>query len=1402
MNVNNVEPFRQSITYRNLNSLSNSSMQRILQSLNRVPSTNYNRNRSILSKINTLSRYDGPISEESIMNYIRRQSLRGISDSYPAERNIVPRGRSIAPRTSGPSKDFVRDMKCHGSEDVNFLYDIQPGIYTKKSVPHALRKEVHDLLNVNAYPKARKSMSHALRREMFEALPKPGIYTKKSVPHALRKEVHDLLNVNVYPDARKAIPKEVRREMFEALPKPGVYDDARVKVPRKIRKARFDRIAPAHNQLKKALSNIRSMSARNKLSISFDLNGFSDECKDYFNEHIGKVLLELLEKYNIGSNIVCSYRFPGESRTKIFDDWYARDLLYQLRHEGFISLIESANSSVMESIYDYFITGIRNLDSFSFIDIDEPEITIEDLNGKLKKTEAEIFKNDIVYQALVKSGDKDALEAYVSKELREKKQYKTKDGNFWKYTLTIPINLERYQIFNTVNKRTAKLMTEDNCLIYACIQAGVDKHIIDRMRDIVRVRSFPQSKLSELANDLGITFIVTITYLNEDNTKDANKRRKVEYKPKDTVSSMTINLILIDGHYMLNERIPITTYYIQHYEEIINALPDADNERLQKINRFSEGKYKINNQLTTSIENILKACFKYNRFKPITIGSVATYASLLYKEKLERLPTLEYDQKFCTRLKEQYVKNGAESVLKTKSPKATKIDKKNSTGFAQDPKGPTCLKNALRSKYMFEREHTIYADFETTTDGIHKAFNICYSEPNTSFKGSIWGENCGKEFLNIVPDNSLIYYHNLSYDINFIVNLLDKIIGTPIIKGTRVMSVTGRYRGKNLCFKDTYTIISSKLKAFPAMFGLETGPKEVFPYTYYSSELLADDNRIGVISEAANHVEDRKTFINNINSIPGCKLSETTFDLEKYSAYYCEQDVRILQEGFEKFRNDLLKLFDLDVYDFISICSIANKYFENNVYHKNGNLYDLANTPREFISRCVRGGRCMLWNNEKQMILNEDPVRAELEVVDFDAVSLYPSAIARLYTLEGRPKVMTDDMLSTEYLLKHLFLDEQVTPTAERFVAGFFVEVEITSVGVNRNMPLIVVDPEFNPQLKGIARSSNTCCTMYVDHIEFQDLITFHKCEFKVKRGYYYNENRDYTIRSEIRKLFDLRRKYKKEGNSLQQVIKLILNSIYGRTILKPIETKMKFIKDKDAIRFLRKNYNSIVEFKSLYESDFTAFKCLKPIVRHYNFCPLGVNILSMSKRIMNEVFTIAEDAGMKILYTDTDSGHFYKKDLPVIEKLYKERYGRELIGGDLGQFHSDFAQIDPGHDSTAIKSIFVGKKSYIDMLTNDLGSVAFHCRLKGVIQEVIAVKANEMFPDAVQVEYDEDKGLFIPVSDYTKCSEFSIFNLYKSLYDGDEISFDLCSGSKKCFQFNKDFSIETKSTFIRKLRF
>ena len=191
-----------------------------------------------------------------------------------------------------------------------------------------------------------------------------------------------------------------------------------------------------------------------------------------------------------------------------------------------------------------------------------------------------------------------------------------------------------------------------------------------------------------------------------------------------------------------------------------------------------------------------------------------------------------------------------------------------------------------------------------------------------------------------------------------------------------------------------------------------------------------------------------------------------------------------------------------------------------------------------------------------------------------------------------------------------------------------------------------------------------------------------------------------------------------------------------------------------------------------------------------------------MSKRIMNEVFCLAEDNNMKIFYQDTDSGHYYEKDISILQKLFNEKYGRELIGKNLGQFHSDFAEVDKGHESKAYKSIFVGKKTYIDMLSNDLNNIAFHCRMKGIKQDVIAIKANELFPESVKVEYDEASGIFRPIGEYDFNSKFSVMELYKKLYNGDEVEFDLCSGKNPCFDKKNNFTIITKSSFIRKLKF
>ena len=506
---------------------------------------------------------------------------------------------------------------------------------------------------------------------------------------------------------------------------------------------------------------------------------------------------------------------------------------------------------------------------------------------------------------------------------------------------------------------------------------------------------------------------------------------------------------------------------------------------------------------------------------------------------------------------------------------------------------------------QFKREHVCYADFEASTDGErHQAYCICYNLDGID--DYFYGHNCAINFLKAIPTNTLIYFHNLSYDITFLINHFTFVFSNPIIKNGRTYSMMAKVECertyKTLLFKDSYAIIPHPFRDFPIMFGLDSGRKEVFPYNYYTYERT---NRMyGDINEALEHVkeEDRDSFIENANEIakgPSVNL----FNMRDYAVFYCNQDVNILYKGFEWFRSSMLKEFNLDVYDFVSISSIANRYMEVNCYWLNHNLYDLANTPREFISRCVTGGRCMLRDNRKCKTQSSSPIgQSSTPIVDFDAVSLYPSAMARLYCLEGIPKVIPNEWLSSSYLMSHLFEDDQLEPTAKRFISGFFVEISIEHINKPRHFPLIVNSPEFNntdsSNEERPVRSCNRCCKMYVDHICYQDLIRYQGCIIRPIRGYYYDGKRDIKIQEVIRTLFQLRLRYKKEGNPLQEVIKLLLNSIYGKTILKPINTKYKFIRKNDLSQYINNRYNYIEEIS---KEDSSRTFCLAKELKAYN---------------------------------------------------------------------------------------------------------------------------------------------------------------------------------------------------------
>ncbi|ELP84424.1 hypothetical protein EIN_071350, partial [Entamoeba invadens IP1] len=223
-----------------------------------------------------------------------------------------------------------------------------------------------------------------------------------------------------------------------------------------------------------------------------------------------------------------------------------------------------------------------------------------------------------------------------------------------------------------------------------------------------------------------------------------------------------------------------------------------------------------------------------------------------------------------------------------------------------------------------------------------------------------------------------------------------------------------------------------------------------------------------------------------------------------------------------------------------------------------------------------------------------------------------------------------------------------------------------------------------------------------------------------------------------------------------------------GKPIQKPITNELVYKQidnngKHDADRYLKKNFTLV---KSMYDVS-KNIRCFETNKSFDDFCVpnlIGVQILSMSKRIMNEVMCLAEDLDIPIYYQDTDSIHIVKSRIEELEEIYE----KTLRGTNLEQFHPDFDELSG--DVYSKESYFLGKKAYCDVLTNEKGECAYHLRLKGIPNNLLNNK--------------ED-----PVE------------LYKRLYNGEKYEFNLLE-LRPSFEFDKQFNIKTREHFTRNISF
>ena len=903
------------------------------------------------------------------------------------------------------------------------------------------------------------------------------------------------------------------------------------------------------------------------------------------------------------------------------------------------------------------------------------------------------------------------------------------------------IDLSRYQLYT---KHEEEEMYDDvydeNCLCHALKNADID---VTPIKHLVRNRHIPHKDLKVIAQTLNI--YITLRYIKDE-------KKKNHYG--DT-SLKEIKIGNINNHYFLIEPTDYTSYSIKNFNEVKDKENFNKIVSIKKYNKKGEPNYTRKNNRNIDSYNLIKILYEnkdeylepikyhHNLYKSIYHEKVKEFGSLEYKEELntqenpkpresigENLKTIFFDYETTT------ARNDGTEVYHKPYCLFSDIHKK---GFWGEDSGKVFL-NDICDKYGIDKnseaeEEVRYKDPET-------------GETSYYVKKSVELMMKGKKYVTLIA-------HNCGYDFRFLMKHLFYNLDT-IEKNNGLMTASCLYYYKNkvihIKLRDSLKMINMPLSKFGSCFNLKN-EKEIMPYTLFTEENV---NKIHISKKIClSHVKKEKLcekeFMNNCKKW-GCINDDDTINILKYSGKYCYMDCLTLRDGYNTFSRLVREATGQDINNYISLASMSNDYLIRQGCYEGVNM--ISGVPRHFIQKCVVGGRTMTADNKKHRKMN-------CKISDFDAVSLYPSAMNRMRGfLKGSPKVIKN------------FND--IKNTAD----GYFIQLLVKKVNKKYHFPLASILTD-----KGIRNFTNDLEgeIIYLDKTGLEDVTKFMKIEYEFIKGYYYDEGVNDKIKDTMRHLFNQRLKYKKEKNPIQMVFKELMNSSYGKSFMKPIDSDKEYIQVKKVDDYINLHYNSIKTMVLCDNKKLFKVEKIKSIDTHFNNVHCGVEILSMSKRIMNEVMTLAEDLNYQMYITDTDSIHIDSDNVKPLGDEFKKRYNRDLIGKDMGQFHTDFDMEGAYDEIHAIDSVFLGKKCYCDRLKskdkkgNDIYD--YHVRMKGIPNDCIIHKANEDFNG-------------------------DVIALYNYLYDNPEgLEFNLLAVKPK-FEFTKDMMVKNKTKFNRRVRF
>lgn len=931
-----------------------------------------------------------------------------------------------------------------------------------------------------------------------------------------------------------------------------------------------------------------------------------------------------------------------------------------------------------------------------------------------------------------------------------------RNGGFFKQILSINLDLSRYQIYT--KEQLNEIKTINQCLIHCLELSGVERKLIHSLIESLNPEIKKHNKyrfnistysLLKIAEKIRQQII-----LYKKDTK--HKTRFTKYPktiPENWEEQEPIKIALYDNHYFLYEDTKYTSYSVKHYDDVKDLKNFHNICEFNRKDKLYKRKRKTARMNSLDLVHYLK-----------NEGKFVDDAKLLYKlhKNQEKSNYFEY----CLDNVDDEQREFSSSDMDI--PDLNKIFFADCESFVNGPYNELYLLGVVNYQ----------------SDDV-KIFNTC-DDRNTRITVM--------RFLNFVTNrgtqNARVYFHNLKYDYNILEKYFQKII-RKISNGSTLYSVTIMFKMKKVELWDSYKIINTSLRDFNKMLDLppHLHKKEAISYNYYTRK----NNNKKCSKETYRQLlsnKEQKIFDENTHDI---KSGE--FNPLEYYKEYLRLDCLVLKEGLVKF-SKIINVIGKGSVCMWSCRTISKIGFEmatkNNCFK---DCYEISGSLRSYVSKACIGGRVFVNPKFKKKVLLG-------KMADGDARSLYPSSMFRL-KIDGLgfPKGKCKKFPTPD--LYNWRTKDYCVLTIKILKVNKFQQIPSISYKCKKTGIRIYTNEPPNSQL------------FIIDKLTLEEWVKHHKIDFEIIDGIYWDNGFNQNISDYMSSLYNRRNQAKRDKNkALSNILKLLMNSTYGKTIVSQKFEKISFknshkwVKEEknngevdwilspstDVQRYLFQNFETIVSVRKINDTQVEVISEKRD--EDFNLAQCGAIVLSMSKRIMDEVLSICNEKEFPVYYTDTDSIHLRTDDLTKLSGIFKERFGRELEGENLGQFHDDF-DLKGGDDSEvktfAKRSIFLGPKSYIDHVVavdrncKELKE-KYHVRLKGITSEGIE---------------DATKKFSNMPSKYEK----NIFGLFNYLADGHEWSFVLNPYNKEENSKKQLFDISNgrvrfRDEFIRKIKF